>query len=69
LSFNEEISNFPIEVFGEALYRVNPKNGKRMYQIPSIEDKNGQLIANCKIFKSFNGTEIIQTDDLSFFLG
>jgi hypothetical protein len=39
-----------------------------MYQIPFIENENGQLVANCKIFKSFNGTEIIQTDDLSFFL-
>lgn len=68
LSFNEEIENFPTEVFGEALYRVNPKTGKRMYQIPSTEDENGQLIANCRIFKAFNGAEIIQTEDLLFFL-
>jgi len=31
LTFNEEIENFPTEVFGEALYRVDQKTGKRMY--------------------------------------
>jgi len=40
-----------------------------MYQIPFKEDKKtGQLIPNCKIYKAFNGTEIIQTDDIQFFL-
>ena len=57
------------EIYGEVLYRVDPETGKRLYQIPSkINEKTGQLEADCVIYKQSNGVEIIQTKDFLTFL-
>lgn len=58
--FGEEVT-IRSEVFGDALYRVD-QYGKKLYQIPAKEEQ-GKLVPNCKIIKTFNGVEIIQTDD------
>lgn len=69
LGLNEEIQDFRTEVYGECLYRIDSETEKRMYQIPTkIDKKTGQLVPNCKIYKSSNGVEIIQTDDFSTIL-
>jgi len=62
MSLNEPIQ-IQSEVIDGVLYRMI--DGKKAYPIPSkINKKTGQLVENCKFYKAFNGTEIIQTDDI-----
>lgn len=49
------------DVIGGVLYRVD-SNGKKMYQVPSKEE-NGKLVPNCRILKTANGVEVIETTD------
>ena len=52
------------EIVDGVMYRVD-SDGNKMYQIPSkVDESTGQLVPNCQIIKTLNGTEVIKTDDL-----
>lgn len=59
--------NFDIEVDGDVVYRITP-DGQRMYSIPYHLGENGTIIRDVQIYRTFDGQEVIYSNNLSHFL-
>ena len=55
------------EIDGDVLYRITPE-GERLYSIPYHLGENGRIIPDVQIYRTFDGEEIIYSNNLSHFL-
>lgn len=55
------------EIDGDIVYRITP-DGQRLYSIPYHLGANGRIIPDVQIYRTFDGQEIIYSDNLTHFL-
>lgn len=60
--------NIETEIDGDIMYRITPEGGRRLYSIPYTINSEGKYIPNINIYQTFDGQEIIYSDNLSYFL-
>lgn len=59
--------NIETEIDGDTMYRITPE-GRRLYSIPYTIDSEGKYIPNIEVYQTFDGQEIIYSDNISYFL-
>ena len=59
--------NIDFEIDGDIVYRITPE-GQRLYSIPYHLGPNGRVIPDVQIYRTFDGQDIIYSDNLAHFL-
>lgn len=61
------VVNIETEIDGDVVYRVTPE-GERLYSIPYHLGENGRIIPDVQIYRTFDGQEVIYSNNLAHFL-
>ena len=59
--------NIETEIDGDVVYRITPE-GQRLYSIPYHSGENGTIIPDIEVYRTFDGQEIIYSNNLAHFL-